>query len=498
MLTSLRRILYSLHDGFTWTMIHIMLLSLILLSFAFYMPAGKVLTTVNDSLAGVVTPVLSIRIPDGYGTYLGLHTGVLVAEDDPSWRYFSDEWDRLFTDSDILEVQGIKGVEVATPAIIYEGEIENIDPNDLFFQRMHEERINSIIQATEEPLLKVQEVNLQRAESRDMNLEEYLNFDLGYSLGCSVICIDTCVTHDWGLNINRLQEGRLPEPGQYECLFDSGYLNDPYTPRINNTITLLIGRMGAHNISGVMRYYDSRSIYSFKVVGSTKSTGEVTMLVPLSTFNEILANERDDNGPTLPIYTDIYVKVSTPGDMKNVYDEIKRMYPDAQVSRAGAAPITITGYLSEPISSSNLISFMSFMILGTGLVVSQLAESYRNRMKVWYFKAQGWNKLDILGYSLVRSTIIGLISSVISIIILIVASDLLMGFILPVELSTLSPEVFNALHVTYTEILGIHAISRMPLAGITTSVVTGILALFFLLYSEPPIVSREKQIYGGP
>ena len=494
----LNRLITSLTDGRRWFIINVLLLAALLTSTSVFSPLGYTMRSLANEFDGQMTPVLEIYNTGERGYYIELSNSYLrdreeYRELEIIYSTFINHCMKLLTEENATALEDIDGVEIVARALYYDAETTNeqwVTPMEL------EERESYLLEEKEEyPEYYSSRVDEWEASGINVSLAEYsLKVHSHYCLG--MLCVEVGKIDGWSLGFNELMEGEMVKPGEALRATVNRHLLDGFMFNIDrdDPVRLLIG----HSIDKIDLYFrnDTSHVYDFEIVGVLTQTsrdwgsgsaidGYVNIIADLYPFMEILQDENHMNGVPLPRYTSLYVKPATPMDLPTVEMEIKRLLPEAEVKRAGKAPLTISSVVQASAMRYSLLSAGSVLLLGAALISSQILEAYKGRKQIWLLRARGWSRLDFISYTLLRAAITGVAAGIISAGILLLARGKIADSIMLSEVVSTSPVIQHLLSQTLSSFPTFTAISNQPLIGVTASVITCTVALLYSVSTKP-------------
>jgi hypothetical protein len=494
----LNRLVTSLTDGRRWFFLNVLLLSGVLTSTSIFSPLGYTMNSLANEFEGQMTPVLEVYNTGERGEYIELSNSYLgdreeLRELEIIYSTFNNYCMKLLTEENAIALEDIDGVETVVRALYYDAETtyeQWVTPTEL------EERESSLLEVKEEyPEYYSSMVDEWELSGVNVSLAEY-NFKVHSHYTLGMLCVEVGKIDGWSLGFNELMEGAMVKPGEALRATVNRHLLDGVMLNIDreDPVRLLIG----HSIDRIELYFrnDTSHVYDFEIVGVLTQTsrdwssgsaidGHINIMADLNPFMEILQDENHMNGVPLPRYTSLYVKPTTSMDLPHVEKEIKRLLPEAEVKRAGKAPLTISNIVQVSAMRYGLLSAGSVLLLGAALVSSQVYEAYKGRKQIWLLRARGWGSLDIVSYTLLRAAVTGIVAGIIAAVIMLLAQGKIANSIMLSEVVSTSPMMQHLLSQALSGFPTYATIFNQPLIGVTASVITCTITLLYSVITRP-------------
>jgi hypothetical protein len=476
----IKRILYSFNNNFRWAILQVALIGVMLTSTIFYVPSSNIMNSVAD--ATEESPIIVINRLGRFGIKNDYKVRYLINQNYLRGdELLYNDWDKLFNEEDIAHLSSISGVEQVQPCLTMTLGMKNYDPDE-FRRNFYEEwKMNILENETKRNYFQ------PYADLLGLTLEEYLDDNIHYSHNVDVVAIDLEQVQDWNLWFTDVNEGEYPTSPE------AGLLSIRHKDRLNGTnfFETRIEYYGSYNNSNEIKRYILYDVLTIPVTGYIESN-ESVFITDLNQIIAFLDALRQENSPPLPLYSDVYVKISHPLDQDKVIHEIKRMYPDVQITNIGTAPSALAQQYKTSAQLSRKISLAVFILLGSILILGKLIENHQSRKQIWLFKSRGWGIIELISYSFTRDAVLGLLGSAFAAILIISGKNILIDSVFPKTLAEASPSVSSVLEPVLYQILDQSVLINLPFMGVMLSVTLGILALTYSIHTQPPGVREEK------
>jgi len=300
-------------------------------------------------------------------------------------------------------------------------------------QRKFNETTYNMIKGLEHVKDVIRELSFQNKP-----LESYFeeNNISGYK-AIMISAIEVNKTGDVIFYLNNLVEGRYIKPGEKEIVLTTG-ARSWLGLDVGDEVTFIFGPIVNAENTTSYEEIESLSKIKFKIVGiiSVPSTAYVDAVADLGVMMKIFKETNADrlrpfieNG-SFPVYTSFYVKVDDPKYLVDVGSKIQKMFPKAGVYYPAVQAKLIMEVLQGLKRNFDMMNLFILAPAGIILFSVRVLEGVRSRRQIGLLKAMGWTNKHILTLVVVDILFIGLVSGVLASLVSILIAPYLRGILI--------------------------------------------------------------------
>ncbi len=486
--------------GFSWTLLQVILIMLLLLTLSTVLPLTQVFAEQAKRYSMQTTTLIEIRPIKDHTTTLEIDQARIF--NPGSNLYFEDQF---FNESDVkrlLEISHvdrvIRGLEIKPKIFLgYEKCLNTSQASEIveWFIEYQARYYNISIQKTRERLLET-------ASRANMTLEEYvLNISKAWlSIMPTILGIDLDATDGVLTYFNDVIQGRFLK-GKNEILLTIDYTrpiiieSDRALPCSGKAIVGdMVEIMYMNDEKPLTNLYESYRVRLVGILSPYKRLGGVASLdFVLEMARDQLKEANSIILDKLPLYTVLYVKVDKPENVMDVANEIMDMYPNAGVYYSGYTA-SLAGELIKSLEANYRLT--TYILIGISIALISVArglEALKSKRDIGLLKTLGWSDKEILLLTIIIASIVGLSAGVLSSISLVILKPYIINFIKPSIPPTGNVATYNVkkiIEYLVDDIPPNHILILTPLLGTVISLAASIISIVLYLRMSPDNVLR--------